>query len=65
MASSISKYMYLYIKENVTTFLLLANGLFMIWTTTEEELLKFVKKLNQKHKTIKFYFKYLKKNKKI
>ena len=32
----------------------------MIWTGTEEELLKFINKLNQKQKTIKFDWKYSK-----
>ena len=32
----------------------------MTWTDTEEELLKFINELNQKHNTIKFYFKYSK-----
>ena len=32
----------------------------MIWTDTEEELLKFINEFNQKHKTIKFDFKYSK-----
>ena len=35
--------------------------LFMIWTGTEEELLKFINEINQKtKKTIKFDFKYSK-----
>ena len=32
----------------------------MIWTDKEDELLKFINVLNQKHKTIKFDFKYSK-----
>ena len=32
----------------------------MTWTETEEVLLKFINELNQKHKTIKFDFKYSK-----
>ena len=32
----------------------------MMWTDAEEELLKFINELNQKHKTIKFDIKYSK-----
>ena len=32
----------------------------MVWTHTEEGLLRFINELNQKHKTIKFDFKYSK-----
>ena len=60
MASFQSKYIYPYIKEKVITFLRLIDDLFMIWSGTEEELLKFINKLNQKHKTIKFDIKYSK-----
>ena len=60
MASFKSKYIYSYIKEKVVTFLRLIDDLFMMWTGTEEELLKFINELNQKHKTIKFDFKYSK-----
>ena len=42
------------------TFLRFIDDLFMIWTATEEELLKFINKINQKYKTIKFDFKYSK-----
>ena len=51
MASFESKYIYPYIKEKVVTFLRFGDDLIMIWTGTEEELLKFINKLNQKHKT--------------
>ena len=37
----------------------------MIWTGKEEELLKFINELNQKHKTIKFDFKYSNTKKRI
>ena len=42
---------------NVLRFI---DDLFMIWSGTEEELLKFIKELNQNHKTMTFDFKYLK-----
>ena len=45
MASFESKYIYPYIKEKVTTFLRFIDDLFMIWTGTEEELLKFINEL--------------------
>ena len=35
------------------TFLWFIDDLFMIWADTEEELLKFINEINQKHKTIK------------
>ena len=53
MASFESKFIYPYIKEKVMTVLRFIDDLFMIWTDSEEELLKFLKGLNQKHKTIK------------
>ena len=46
--------------KKVITFLRFIDDLFMIWTATEEELLKFINKINQKYKTIKFDFKYSK-----
>ena len=46
--------------KKVITFLRFIDDLFMIWTATEEELLKFINKINQKYKTIKFDFKYTK-----
>ena len=49
-----------YIKEKFITFVRFIDDLFMIWTGTEEELLKFINEPNQKHKTIKFDFKYSK-----
>ena len=61
MESFESKYIYIYIyiyiyqyrKEKVITLIRFIDNLFMTWTGTEEELLKFIKELNQKHKTIK------------
>ena len=50
MASFESKYICPYIKEKVITFLWSIDDLFMIWIGTEEELLKFINELNQKHK---------------
>ena len=60
MVSFESKFIYPYLKEKVITFLPFIDDLFMTWTDTEEELLKFIKELKQKHKTIKFDFKYSK-----
>ena len=60
MASFESKYIYLHLKEKGTTFLRFIDGLFMIWTGTEEGLLKFINELNQKRKIIKFDFNYSK-----
>ena len=53
-----SKYVYQYIYEKVIKFSQFIDDLLMIWTGKEEELLKFINELNQKHKTIKFDFKY-------
>ena len=60
MANLESKFTYPYKKGKVITLLLFIDDLFMIWTDIEEELLKFINELNQKHKTIKFDFKYSK-----
>ena len=60
MASFKLKFIYPYIKEKVTTLSRFIDDLLMIWPNTEEKLMKFIKKLNQKHKTIKFDFKYSK-----
>ena len=60
MASFESKFIYPYIKVKVVTFLRFIDDVFMIWTDTEEELLKFINELNQKHKTIKSDFKFSK-----
>ena len=60
MASFESKFIFPTKKEKVRKFLGFIDDLFMIWTDTEEELLKFINELNQKHKTIKFDFKYSK-----
>ena len=49
-----------HIKKKRLTFLRFNDDLFMIWTGTKEELLKFINGLSQKHKTIKFDFKYSK-----
>ena len=49
MARFESKFIYPYIKEKVITFLRFFDDLFMIWTDTEEELLKFINELNQKY----------------
>ena len=50
MANLESKFIYPYKKRKVITFLLFIDDLFMIWTDIEEELLKFINELNQKHK---------------
>ena len=60
MASFESKFIFPTKKEKVRKFLRFIDDLFMIWTDTEEELLKFINELNQKHKTIKLDFKYSK-----
>ena len=60
MTSFKSKYIYPYITENVITFLRFIDDLFMLWIETEEELLKFINKINQKQKTKKFDFNYSK-----
>ena len=47
-------------KRKFITFLRFIGDLFIIWTDAKEELLKFINELNQKHKPIKFDFKYSK-----
>ena len=56
MASFESKFIYLYLKKKVATFLRFTDDLFMIWTDTEEGLSKFINELKQKHKIINFDF---------
>ena len=51
---------YPYIKEKIKRFLRFIDDLFMIWTGTEEERLRFINELKQKHKTMKLEFKYSK-----
>ena len=51
---------YPYIKEKIKRFLRFIDDLFMIWTGTEEQRLRFINELKQKHKTMKFEFKYSK-----
>ena len=48
MASFESKFIYPYIKEKVMTVLRFIDDLFMIWTDSEEELLKFLKRFKPK-----------------
>ena len=48
MASFESKFIFPTKKEKVRKFLRFIDDLFMIWTDTEEELLKFINELNQK-----------------
>ena len=61
VASFESKYIYTYIKEKIITFLPFIDDLFMIWTGRQEELLRFINKVNQKkNRTPKFDFKYSK-----
>ena len=55
VASFESKYIYTYIKEKIITFLPFIDDLFMIWTGRQEELLRFINKVNQKkteHQTL-------------
>ena len=49
MASFESKFIYSYIKEKFIRFLQFIDDLFMVWTDTEKEQMKFVNELNQKH----------------
>ena len=52
------KYIYHYIRDKTKMFLRFIDDLFMIWTSSEQELLDFMSDLNKKHPSIKFEFKY-------
>ena len=44
--------------DKTKMFLRFIDDLFMIWTSSEQELLDFMSDLNKKHLSIKFEFKY-------
>ena len=48
------KHIYPYIKEKSQLYLRYIDDILMIWKSTKAELMMFMKKLNAKHKTIKF-----------
>ena len=58
MANFELKYIYPYIKDKTKMFLRFIDDLFMIWTGSEQELLDFMSDLSEKHRSIKFEFKY-------
>ena len=58
MANFELKYIYPYIRDKIKIFLRLIDDLFMISTSSEQELLDFMSGLNKKHPSIKFKFKY-------
>ena len=51
-----AKHIYQYIKEMSLLYLRYIDDIFMIWKGTKAELITFMKKLNEKYKTIKFDF---------
>ena len=56
MANFEAKHIYPYIKEKPPLYLRYIDDIFMIWKGTKVELIKFIKELNEKHKTITFDF---------
>ena len=52
MASLKLKFVYPYIKQKGKTLLRFFDDLLMIWTSPEEEVLKFINECNKKHRTI-------------
>ena len=58
MANVEAKHIYPYIKEMSSLYLRYIDDIFMIWKGTKVELIKFIKELNKKHKTIKFDFQF-------
>ena len=54
MAQFEKQHIYPYIKNESILYLQYIDDIFMIWTRTKQELLIFLEKLNNKHKTIKF-----------
>ena len=58
MANFELKYIYPYIKHKTKMFLRFIDDLFMIWTSSEQELLDVMTGLNKKNPSIKFEFKY-------
>ena len=56
MANFEAKHIYPYIKEMSFLYLRYIDDIFMIWKDIKVELMTFIKKLNEKHKTIKFDF---------
>ena len=48
-------YIYPYIKEKFVKFLRFIDDLCMAWTSTEEELMKFINEPNQKHKRFQVF----------
>ena len=58
MANFELKYINPYIRDKTKMFLRFTDGLFMIRTVSEQELLDFMSDLNKKHLSIKFEFKY-------
>ena len=51
-----AKHIYSYIKEKFLLYLRYIDDKFMIWKCKKTELMTFIKKLHEKHKTIKFDF---------
>ena len=52
------KHIYPYIEDTSLLYFRYIEDIFMIWKSTEVELLTFIKDLNEKYKTIKLTFKF-------
>ena len=57
------KYIYTLIKKKSVTYLHYRDAIFMVWIKSESELRQFINKINEKHQSIKFDFKFSKENK--
>ena len=56
-ANFIAKHIYPYInKELSRIYLRYSDGIITIWKGTNTKLIRFIKELHEKHKTIRFYF---------
>ena len=53
-----AKHMFPYIKEMSLPYVRYKGDIFIIWKGTKAELMTFIIELNEKHKTIKFDFKF-------
>ena len=54
------RYIYLLIRYKSSIYLLFFDDMFMTWTKSENQLKSFINKMNKKHHSIKFDFKFFK-----
>ena len=51
-------YVYSPIKNKSSSYLWFIDGIFMVWTKSENEIKSFINEINKKHHSIKFDFKF-------